>query len=102
MTAEALVQSIIVAGDRLAEAVERELTLEDARPLVKDAAIRRLMAAAGLSATAAEKVVAQDAEYAEHQAALRAATVATIKARAYRDATIARAKLAAEFAEVAA
>lgn len=95
MSNDVLVQSIINAGDRLAEATEVEMALEDRRPIVKADAIKRLMAAAGLSATAAEKLVEQDDKYADLLRQKRAATVERITARAYYDATVARAKLAA-------
>lgn len=100
MDALGIEQGIINAGDRLAEAVETEMRLEDERALVKDAAIKRLMAQHGMSATAAEKVVEQDAAYHDHLATKRAATVAKIKARAYYEVCIARARMAAGYAEV--
>lgn len=66
-----------------AEAVDAWAALEDQRALVKDAAIQRLMqptteGAKPLSATAAEKIVESDADYAAHLVRLRAAARAKI------------------------
>lgn len=95
MTTEALVQSIITAGDRLAEATRDEMELEEQRPLIKADAINRLMQhGVATSATAAEKVVEKDPEYAAHRALQVKAVVARIKAEAYLAATKARAALA--------
>ena len=102
MTNEALTQAIVTAGDRLADATEAELALEDVRPLIKLEAILRLVGTTNVasgkphSASSAEAAVETDAEYAFHRERQRAATVARIKARAYYEATIARARLAAE------
>lgn len=52
----------------LGEALADESRLEDERALVKAAAIQRLIAGQfATSATAAEKIVEQDAEYAGHR-----------------------------------
>lgn len=96
MTQDDAVQAIINAGDRLAEARANEMALEDERPLVKDEAIKRLMQhGAATSATAAEKIVEKDAEYAAHRAKQVEAVREAIKARAYYDASVARARLMA-------
>lgn len=92
--AKGIEQGIINAADRLAEATEREMRLEDERALVKDAAIRRVMAERQLSATAAEKVVEADVAYATHLAAKREAVVQRIKARAYYEMWLIRARIA--------
>lgn len=64
----ATISRIREAGDALAQATRAEMELENRRPLVKAAAIRRLMeSGAASSATAAEKIVEQDAEYADHR-----------------------------------
>lgn len=106
MDAQGIEQFIITAGDRLAEAKERELRLEDMRPAHKMDAILRIMQGTNPltgkahSASSAEAVVETDAEYAAYRAAQREATVAVIKARAYYECTIARARMAAGYAEV--
>lgn len=92
-------QAIVTAGDRLAEAVAEEMELEEQRPLVKaDAILRLLQHGTATSATAAEKVVEKDAEYAAHRARQVVATVARIKAQAYFYACLTRAGLAAKVA----
>lgn len=106
MDALGIEQGIINAGDRLAEAKERELRLEDERPAHKMAAIARLMQGTNPltgkahSASSAEAVVETDAAYAAYRTAQREATVATIKARAYYEVCIARARMAFGYAEV--
>ena len=97
MTNDLLVQSIMNAGDRLAAATADEMLLEDRRAVLKEEVIRDLVGSgAAKSATAAEKVVEQDDEYADLLRRKRAAVVERITARAYYEATIARAKLAAQ------
>ena len=64
------------AAARCAAAHVRVAQLEDARALVKADAIARLMASGvATSATAAEKVVERDEEYAAHRATQRAAEI---------------------------
>lgn len=90
-----LAQAIVTAGDRLADATRVEHELEDARPLIKADAIQRLMQhGAATSATAAEKIVEKDPEYAAHRDAQSRAVVERIKARAYYDACFVRGMLA--------
>ena len=102
MTAEALVQSIVTASERWADARAREDRLENERPNIKDAAIRRLMeSGAASSVTAAEKIVTKDAEYANYLEEQVVAVSARIKAYGYFVATDRRAALAA-VVEVAA
>jgi hypothetical protein len=97
MTNEVLVQSIMNAGDRLAAATADEMALEDQRAVLKEDVIRDLVGSgAAKSATAAEKMVEEVPAYAAHRAKQRDAVVERITARAYYEATIARAKLAAQ------
>jgi len=80
--AEAL-NALTRAGAALAEATCREMELADERALVKDAAIRRLVETGQeRSATAAEKFVERDAEYAAHRRKQYEAVVARITAQA--------------------
>ena len=101
MTHDALTQSIIVAGDRLAEATERELRLEDERHTQKMNAMLRLLGTENpttgkaYSATAANDFASTDTEYQAYLGLLRNATVEKLKARAYYEATVIRARLAA-------
>jgi hypothetical protein len=60
----------------LGKARAMEMELEDERPLIKAAATKRLMeAGAATSATAAEKIVEADPEYAAHRVRQREAVV---------------------------
>lgn len=72
---EPAIQAYLDASLAYAAAVQRELELTDARPLAKNAAVQRIMAAQGLAATPAEKLVESDPAYAAHLAALRVAVV---------------------------
>jgi hypothetical protein len=66
------------AAYRLGQAREMEMALEDGRALVKRDAIQRIITSgAASSATAAEKIVEQDAEYAAHRLKQREAVIAT-------------------------
>ncbi|AHG92099.1 hypothetical protein J421_4632 (plasmid) [Gemmatirosa kalamazoonensis] len=68
------------AARRLGEARAHEMALEDRRALVKrDAILRLLESSAATSATAAEKIVEQDADYARHRGDQRAAVIATLE-----------------------
>lgn len=100
MSPEGYAQAIVTAGDRLAAATDLEMTLEDTRPAAKQLAVLRIVGtvnpATGKahSASSAEAVVETDEEYAAYRARQRAAVVERIKARAYYEASIARARLA--------
>lgn len=95
-----IVQAIIQSADALAIAVEREMRLEEQRPLLKADAIQRLMQhGAATSATAAEKIVEKDPEYAAHRELQVQAVVAVIRARGDYEAAKALARLAGEHAE---
>lgn len=81
------------AAAQLAHATRRELELEEQRPLIKATAIKRLMeVGAATSATAAEKIVEGDPEYAAHRAAQIDAVVDRIRARGSYDAAVASAQ----------
>ncbi len=68
MTTEAqaldVIAAVKIAGGGLAVATARQLTLTRFLSVKKDEAVRRLMAAKNLSATAAEKLAETDEEYA--------------------------------------
>lgn len=84
------------AAEQLATATRREMELEDERPLIKVSAIKRLMdIGAATSATAAEKIVEGDPEYAAHRVQQIDAVVARIRARGQYDAAVAIARLEA-------
>ena len=101
MTQDEHAQAIVTAGDRLAEAVEREMALTDEWPLVKLDAIDRLMKTSTQlsgkphSLTSAESVVETDAAAMAHKVAIRTATRDKIKAKAYYEACRVRALVAA-------
>lgn len=66
--AERVVAGVQMVAHALAEAIVQEMELADQRPLIKDAAIIRIVESGQeRSATAAEKVVERDPEYAEHR-----------------------------------
>jgi len=60
-------------ADRVAAAMNAVSELEDQRALIKPEAIKRIMAAQGIAATPAEKIVESDPEYAAHREKQRAA-----------------------------
>jgi hypothetical protein len=66
-TAEQAIAAIEAAASRLALACRDEMELEDERPIVKAAAVRRIMERDGIAATPAEKIVETDQEYAAHR-----------------------------------
>lgn len=92
------------AGRTYALAVADEMALEDQRPIVKQAAVLRLIGtpnpATGKphSASSAEAVVESDEEYVTHRVQQRQAVYAKIVAAAQYEAAKARARLAAEVA----
>jgi hypothetical protein len=106
MDAQGIEQGLINAVDRLADAVEHELRLEDGRAAAKQEAISRLMqgpnplTGKAHSASSAEAVVETDAQYAAYREQQYAARRATMKAEAYRDVWRFRARMAAGYAEV--
>ncbi len=89
-----VIAAIEVAGQALAEATRKQLTIARFLSVRKDEAIRRQMAAKNLSATAAEKIVEADEEFATQ-------CLAAITAEADRLLAVARydvAKLTARLA----
>lgn len=102
------IADITYAGDRLAVALKRVQELEDERPLVKSAAVRRLMGTEnaetgkGHSASSAEKIVESDGEYAAHRKRQWEAEVEKQQAYAEYEAAKLTARLAVAVVEVAA
>lgn len=89
-----LVTRITESADALADATAYEMRLEEQRPLVKAEAIQRLMQhGAATSATAAEKIVEKDPEYAAHRELQVQAVVARIRAWGQYEAAKAAAAL---------
>jgi hypothetical protein len=85
------------AALNLALATDREMDMADQRALVKDAGIKRLMAAGTFgSVTAAEKGIEFDAEYMAHRKLEREAVANRIVMQAKYDAAKLRARLAVE------
>jgi hypothetical protein len=77
-TVDVAIQRVRSAARQLGDARAAEQALEDERPLVKAAAVRRLIEAGrAASPTAAEKVVEEDGAYAEHRRRQRDAVIAT-------------------------
>ncbi len=71
------IDRIASAAANVAGALNRIAHLEDERALIKPRAVKRLMEnGAATSATAAEKIVEQDAEYADHRRKQRDAEIA--------------------------
>lgn len=116
MTVDAVINGLYDAADRYADALNYVAQLEDERAKVKEAAILRLMQQPNPltstpekpklhSASSAEAVVEQDAEYAAHRAKQRAAEVDKWAALAGFDAARLRARLVStqpELSELAA
>lgn len=92
--AEKAIAAIEAAAEGLANACRFEMQLEDQRPLHKAAAVKRIMERDGLSATAAEKIVESDGQYATHRQIQADAVVETIRARAAYEAAKRRADVA--------
>lgn len=97
-TAEAAIAAIERAGERLAIATQREMMLEDRRPLVKAEAVKRIMQRDGIAATPAEKIVESDDEYLLHRVEQYGAVVETIRARAAYEAAKRTADMTADLA----
>jgi hypothetical protein len=97
-TAEAAIEAIERAAERLAIAVQREMLLEDRRPLVKAEAVKRIMQRDSLAATPAEKIVESDDAYLAHRVEQYAAVVETIRARAAYEAAKRRADMSVDLA----
>lgn len=99
-TATGAIEAIEAAAERLANAVRMEMELEDQRPIVKSAAIQRLLQATNPetgkphSASSAEKVVEADSQYDWHRQRQRMAVVETITARGAYEAAKRRADVA--------
>jgi hypothetical protein len=74
-SAEKAIAAIEAAAERLGAACRDEMELEDERPIVKAAAVRRIMERDGIAATPAEKIVETDGEYAAHRRRQYAAVV---------------------------
>lgn len=88
------------AGERLAQAVAKEMRLADERALIKDAAIVRIIESGQeRSATAAEKVVEKDEQYMEHRRAQYEAVKERIRAQAEYDSAVVGARLTCELGE---
>lgn len=92
---DAAIANVIQAGNALAAAKAQEMALDFGRAQVKDDAVARLIAAGkATSVSAAEKIVATDDGFAEHEKIRRTATAETIRKAGEYEA----AKLAARFA----
>jgi hypothetical protein len=92
--------AIETAAARLADAVEKEMALEDTRHTVKLAAISRIMLGGENQLTgkphsfsSAEAAVSTDSAYADHLEQLRNAARERILARGGYDAAVAAARL---------
>jgi tyrosyl-tRNA synthetase len=73
---DAAIAAMHEVAESLGRARAREMELEDERALVKRDAVRRLVeSGAASSATAAEKIVEQDEEYAAHRRNQREQTI---------------------------
>jgi hypothetical protein len=89
-----LADQLMLSARQLAECRERELALEDERPVMKVAAIQRLMQGVNPtngkphSASSAESMVELDEDYAAYRAKQRQAVVNTIMARARYEAAL--------------
>lgn len=98
------IAQVTAAGERLAQAAARVQELEDARPMIKSAAIRRLMTTTNEetqkphSASSAEKIVESDAEYFAHRQLQRDAEVEKHRAYAAYEAARLDARLAVDLA----
>ena len=79
-----------------ATAKVHETALEDARALVKDDAIGRIMVRENIAITRAEKVVERDEQYMKHRQLQHDATKATIMARARYESAKLNAQLAVD------
>lgn len=91
LSLDAAIAAMMEAGQALGEAKVYTLRLEDARAIVKRDAIRRLVdSGVASSATAAEKVVESDPEYAAHRERQFTAVMEEQAAWAYWEAARAR------------
>lgn len=93
-------RNIVIASQALADAVEKEMMLEDNRHTVKLAAITRIMNSGDNTLTgkphsfsSAEALVHADVDYAAHLEQLRIAARERIIARGKYDAAVAAAEL---------
>lgn len=97
-TAEQAVEAIERAAERLAIATQREMMLEDRRPLVKADAVKRIMQRDSIAATPAEKIVESDDGYLTLRVEQYGAVVETIRARGAFEASKRRADIAIDLA----
>ena len=106
--ANAAIDALLAAADRVGKACVNEMELEDGRPAQKSAAVRRLMGTDNPetskphSASSAEKIVETDAEYAAYRRTQYSAVVEKARAYGERDAALLRAKLTVALATQAA
>jgi len=94
LTARGLVEAVEAAGRLLAMRTREQMDLSWQLSVRKDEAVRRIMSAQSLSATAAEKLAEQDAEYAACCHAKSAAEADRLEADAAYRAAQYRASLA--------
>jgi hypothetical protein len=87
-TIEAAVLAFEQANETYASALTAEMALSDQKPLAKDGAIRRIMAAQGGSYTSAERTCEADREYADFLSQLRQAVHRRILAYGAREVAI--------------
>lgn len=102
MSNEQLLKRLAEATEKLAQAVENEMSLEDGRAKIKMEAVQRIMAAGDNPMTgkphsfsSAEAAANTDSAYSSYLAELRRATVQRILARGYYDAALVEAQLVA-------
>lgn len=88
------IEAIVDAAERVALACKVEMELEDERPIIKSAAVRRIMERDGIAATPAEKIVETDGEYNAHRKRQSMAVVEKQRAFGEYEASKLRARLA--------
>ncbi len=98
MNAADAITAVEQAGAALAEATRKQMTIARFLSVRKDEAIRRQMAAKNLSATAAEKIVEADQEYATQCLAAITAEADRLNAAAQFEAAKLTARLAVALA----
>jgi hypothetical protein len=94
------IADVVTAGEAYGHACAHEMHLEDQRSLIKPMVIERIKVAFNLSATAAEKIVEQDEEYAAHRKKQSACVVAKERARGEYEAAKLRAQLGVALVQV--
>lgn len=100
--ANAAIDALLAASERVAQACRVEMELEDERSILKSYAVRRIMVRDSLAATPAEKIVETDEEYAAHREKQHEAVVEKARAFGALDAAKLRAKLSVALATQAA